>query len=59
MMAGLGPTAMVEVPLRVEADPLALVGLVAPVPPRGMVVATTSRTGAFSLPFSNDLFSLT
>ena len=45
-MAGLGGTATAEVPLHVEADPQALVDPVAPVPPKGTVVATTSQMGA-------------
>lgn len=49
MMAGLGATATVEAPLHVEADPQARVGPVAPAPPRGTVVATTSRMGVSGL----------
>jgi len=45
MMAGLEETATVGAPLRVEVDPQERVGPVAPVPPRGTVVATTSRMG--------------
>jgi len=45
MMAGLGATVTVGVPRPVEADPQARVGPVAPVPPRGTAVATTSRMG--------------
>ena len=50
-MAGLGVTVTVEAPLHVEADPQARVGPVAPVPPRGTAVATTSQMGVPCLPF--------
>lgn len=45
MMAGLEVSVTVEAPLPVEADPQAHVGPVAPVPPKGTVVATTSQMG--------------
>ena len=51
MMAGLEASVMVEAPLPVEADPQARVGLVAPVPPRGTAVATTSQMGVPLLHF--------
>lgn len=56
MMAGLGATATVEAPLHVEADPQARVGRVAPVPPRGTVVATTSQMGVPRLPFQTTYY---